>query len=297
MRVSRLLLLPLAAIAVTACSNDDGVTTNARPPLGGVRLINAVPDFGAVDIRMVDQVEWSVSSVTTSANTGLPFRAATIHWATEAKARHIRVFPTSNDIAVASQILVDTTITVVADKNVTWLLVGSGAAGGSMRFVQIDDDVPTLTQDQLAARIVSASAVTPSAIDGYFVATTSTAITAMTPTFAAVPSYSASQYAVRGLAAFAARITAAGTTTPVYSATAPAGAVAADGISATAGYKAGFSGLSAYMFPKACPTVTATITAANCPAAVGQSAANITAYNAPAVIWFVDQIPPPVTLN
>ena len=101
MRV-RFLMLPLAVSVLAACSQDDGVTVNARPPLGGVRFVNAVADGGPVDIRMVDQVEWSASSVTTSANYGLPFRMATHHWPTEAKARHIRVFPTDSSITVTS---------------------------------------------------------------------------------------------------------------------------------------------------------------------------------------------------
>src|SRR3954471_18182909 len=74
MRFSRLSLLPLALVAVAAC-HDDGVSVNTRPPLGGVRFVNAVPDGGPVDIRMIDQVEWSASSVAdNSVCCGLPFR-------------------------------------------------------------------------------------------------------------------------------------------------------------------------------------------------------------------------------
>ena len=62
MRFFRISLLPLALLAVAAC-HDDGVSVNNRPPLGGVRFVNAVADGGPVDIRMVDQVEWSASSV------------------------------------------------------------------------------------------------------------------------------------------------------------------------------------------------------------------------------------------
>ena len=72
---------------------------------------------------------------------GLPFRQGTIDWATEAKARHIRVFPTDSSIAVTSQILHDTTITIEANKNITLMLVGSQAAGGKVSFVKIDDSV------------------------------------------------------------------------------------------------------------------------------------------------------------
>jgi hypothetical protein len=296
MRLSRFLLLSVAAVAVTACSSDDGVTVNARPPLGGVRFIHAVPDYQPVDIRMVDQVQWSASSVTTSANYGLPYRFATIHWATEAKPRHIRVFPTDSSATVTSTILVDTTITIEANKNVTLMLVRN--ADGNLGFVTINDDVPSLSTGQIGARVVNAgNAAQLGAVDGYFTATATTDISAATPTFASVAPYSASQYEVRSTGAFAARVTPAGVNTSVYSAGAPAGAVAVDGKSPIAGSGAALSGLSAYIFPRACPTVTEPISATNCPAAKGQSSTTITAYNSPTVIWFVDQIPPPVTVG
>jgi hypothetical protein len=151
-------LLPIALLAVAAC-HDDGVSVNARPPLGGVRFINAVPDGGPGDIRMVDQVEWSASSVSgNSSCCGLAFRQGTVHWATEAKARHIRVFPSDSSIAVTSQILLDTTITIEANKNVTLMLVGSQATGGKVRFIQIDDNPGAVPNNKVAVRLVNASA-------------------------------------------------------------------------------------------------------------------------------------------
>lgn len=273
-------LLPLALIAVAAC-HDDGVSVNARPPLGGVRFINAVPDGGPVDIRMVDQIEWSASSVSGNASCcGLPFRQGTIHWATEAKARHIRVFPTDSSIAVTSQILHDTTITIEANKNITLMLVGSRAAGGSVHFVQIDDNPGAVPDNKVAVRLVNASATgtVPSPADGYIVTdTTATALPA-TPEFAAVGAFSASPYVQRDPGLFAIRATAAGDQATFWGTTAPAGAPADGLIGVTAGYLGTGSALSGYVFP-------ASVT--------GSKAPQSSAFKKPAVVFFVDMIPAP----
>jgi hypothetical protein len=274
MRLSRFLLLPIATLALAACSEDDGVTVNARPPLGGVRFINAVPDAGPLDIRMVDQLQWSASSVTTTTGIGLPFRAGTIHWPTEAKARRIRVFPNDSLLAVTTTVLHDTTITVEANKNVTLMLVGTLAAG-DLRFVTLDDVPPTLTGQQVAVRLVNASSTgqTPAAANGHLLATATTALAA-TPTWSNVAPRATAAYVVRDTGTFAVRTTATGTTTPIWTATAPAGEPQNGLIGATAGFRAGGSAMSAYLFPRACPAVATPITAANCQAARGQSAAS-----------------------
>ena len=293
MRLSRLLLLPVAALSLAACGDDDGVSANARPPLGGVRFINAVPDGGPVDIRMIDQVEWSASSVTTASNYGLPFRAGTIHWATEAKSRRIRVFPTDSNIAVTSQAIHDTTIAVEANKNVTLMLVGSRAPGGSVRFVMIDDTPPSLSETQVAVRAVNAGAAP--AIDAYLTAAAGTAVTGA-PTWANVAEFTPGAYVTRDTGSFAVRAAAAGTVTPLWSAGAPVGAPANGLIGALAGSRAPGSGLAAYVFPRACPAVATPLTAENCPTLQGQSTGAQTALQSPAVLWFVDRIPgPPVS--
>jgi hypothetical protein len=276
MRLTR--LLPIAVLALAAC-HDNGVSVNARPPLGGVRFINAVPDGGAVDIRMVDQIEWSASSVSgTAACCGLPFRQGTIHWATEAKARHIRVFPSDSSIAVTSQILLDTTITIEADKNVTLMLVGSQAAGGKVSFVKINDD-PAPASGQVAIRLVNATATgqVPATADAYITADTTTAL-AGAATFAAVGPLATSPYLTRATGKFFIRTTPAGSTASVWNAIAPTGAPADGLIGATAGYNGPGSGLSAYLFP---------------PSVAGTKAPQSAAFQVPGVVFFVDLIPAP----
>jgi hypothetical protein len=278
MRLSRFLLLPVAMLALAACSQNDGVSVNARPPLGGVRFINAVPDGGAVDIRYIDQVDWSGSSVN-GTNYGLAFRAGTNHWATEAKARHIRVFPSDSAIAVTSTILLDTTITITANKNVTLMLVGSRAAGGKVSFLMIDDTPPALTGMQIAVRVVNAASSSdiPATAAAYITAATTTALPG-TPTFASIPSRTASAYVVRDTiaGAFAIRTTAAGDVTTIWSAAAPAGASQVGLVGAAAGYLGAGSALSAYVFPR---SVAGTAAPAS--------------FTTPGLVFFVDQIPTP----
>lgn len=300
MRLSRLLMLPVATLAIAACGEDDGVTVNTRPPLGGVRFVNAVPDMLPMDIRMVDQVEWSASSVNASNATGLAYRGATIHWPTEAKARRIRVFPTSTDIAVTSRVLLDTTITIEANRNVTYMLVPGVRAGApnansatdSVRFIMIDDAVPALTGNQIAARAVNAG-VAPG-LAAYLTASTSTAISGAATWSVATPFGAGAAYVTRDTGTFAVRAARSDApTTAIASATAPAGAPESGLVGALAGFRAAGSAMSAYVFPRACPTVTGSLTAANCPAAVGASAAQRTALASPGVVWLIDRIPTP----
>jgi hypothetical protein len=278
MPLPRSILAPLALLAIVACHND-GVSVNPRPPLGGVRFINAVPDGGPVDIRMVDQVEWSASSISGSSSIGLGFRAGTIHWPTEAKARRIRVFPTDSSLLVTVQILHDTTITIEANKNVTLMLVGSRQPGGRVSFVKIDDSPGDPGANKIAMRLVNASSAgqVPSTASGYITASTSSPLPP-TATFANVAARSASAYVVRDTGVFAVQATAAGSTTPTWSAAAPAGAPAAGLIGATAGYRGSGSGLSAYVFPRS---------------VAGTAAPQTAAFQSPAIVFFVDLIPAP----
>ena len=133
MRVNRFILSCLGVATISACENDK-ISTTTPPPLAAVRFINSVADTGSVDIGMIDQVEWSAYAKP------LAFRAASAYQPSEAKARHIRVFPTSLNIAVTSQILVDTTVTLTAGSRVTLLLTVSARAK-TIKFVIINDDL------------------------------------------------------------------------------------------------------------------------------------------------------------
>jgi hypothetical protein len=268
MRLSRLAGLGLAMTTLLACSEAD-VTEPDRPALAGVRLINALSDTNAVDIRMVDQLEWSAFA------NNLAFRAGTQHQPTEAgKARQIRVFafipPTNpNNPTVTTQIA-DTSITFTADSKVTLLLTGSARAG-TVRFVMITDDNATVSGNQIAVRAVNAAT---GAIDGYFLASATDAI-AGTPGAANVATLAASGYAVRDTGNVALRVTAAGSATALASTAGPRAPALPAGTGAypAAGVQSPGTVFSVYYFP------------------AGTAGSPQGALTTPVVVWFVDRVP------
>jgi hypothetical protein len=273
------LLIVLGAAAVAACSDDTGVTNSSRPPLAGVRFINALPDTFDVDIRMVDQVDWSATA------NKLPFRSATQYWPTEAKARHIRVFPQPGVDAVngvnpvvVSTVLLDTTITFEADRQYTLLLTGS-ARGNTERFVLIEDNPPATTGIQVAVKTVNAG-VTGN-VDAFLTPRDTTTLTGRTADLPGVGPLAASAYVVRDTGSFTAvRFAAGGTTTATASATAPNGTAGTSTINPQAGAKVPGTALSGYIFPASAPVTT------------GSRSTSVVNFASPGVIWFIDRLPP-----
>ena len=244
MRFPRLSLLAVpAAVALAACSSDD-VTAESRPPLAGVRYINAVPDTGRLDFRMVDQLEYSANSI--SGIGGLSFREGTEYFPTEAKARHIKVFSFADTaIATVQQVLVDTTITFEANKNYTLLLAGT-SRNKQARFRVIEDTPADPGNGQIAVRAYNAGA---GPMDAWVVASTTTALSG-TPTFASVADLAASAYRAQPAGAFAVRIASPGTTTAIASLQAGAGAAGTALQNPTAGATVAGTVFSAYIFPR-----------------------------------------------
>jgi hypothetical protein len=268
MRLSRFGLLCAAITAVAGCSSED-ITNTALPALAGVRYINALADTGRVDVRMVDQVEWSATA------NNLNFRQGIEHQPTEAKARHIRVFSfASMNVNVVSQVLVDTTISFAANTKATLLLTGSARAG-TAHFVVIDDTPPALASGatgQIAMRTVNAST---GAIDAYVGTDTTVAVTG-SPTAANVAVNAASPYLTRPAGNVALKVAAAGSATSSAAAAGPPGSPNPIGAAGTyfpsAGVNNGGSAFSVYYFPRGV-------------------AGSLQTATTPGIVWFVDQVP------
>ena len=272
-----LLLVLGAALLSAACDDDTGVTNSSRPPLAGVRFVNALPDTFDVDIRYIDQVDWSPHA------NKLGFRAGTAHQATEAGTRHIRVFaqpgPGANgaDPAVVSQILLDTTITFEVDRRYTLLLTGSARAN-TERFVLFEDNPPDIAATQVAVKVVNAGYT--GNVDAFLTTAANTAISGAPATGGVAP-LAASAYVVRDTGTFAAvRFANAGTTTAVASLAGPAGTVGTNLINPEAGVRVGGTALTAFVFPASAPVTAGTRTPAN------------TTFTTPGVLWLVDKLPP-----
>lgn len=264
MRLSRLVMLAAGTLGFAACRSDT-VTTPALPPLAGVRFINALSDTGAVDIRMIDQVEFSAVA------NQLAFRAGTEHQPTEAKARHIRVFPNSFNQAITQLYMLDTTITLTADTKVTLLLTGSARAK-TVKFIVITDSPPAVTAGQIAVRAVNAAS---GAIDAYVVNDTTSAISAGTA-LANVAPLATSAYVTRATGTAWVRVTDAGSGTVNFSAPGPVSPALLAGELPAAGVNSAGTAFSVFYFPRSVAGTTAPQTAA---------------FLKPIAIWFVDRVP------
>jgi uncharacterized protein DUF4397 len=280
MRLTRLTTLFVAAIAIAGCSSDK-ITSTSFPPLAGVRWINAVPDTGAIDVRAIDQIEFS------PVVNALAYTKGTEHQPIEAKARHFRAFITSTNPAITSNPIVDTTITFAANQRYTVLI--TGAARSKVSFVVIDDNPAGAPAGQIGIRTVNAST---GAIDSYVVDSTNTPVAAPA-TAANVAPNTASPYVGHAAAKVAVRVTPAGTPGTVSAsqqgpyppATLPSEAPAAGVTTASTPF-------SVYYFAAGVPgSPTAPTTGANrcgVPAPGVQAATCV-----PQVIWFVDNVPTP----
>lgn len=268
MRLKSVVMLGLAAAVFTGC-DDDEVTNVVTPPLAGVRFVNGLTEGWAVDIRAVNQIEW------TPVANNLAYRNATTHQPTEAgKAHVLRVFMTSTVASVTSTVMHEATVTFQANSRVTLLLTGSTAAN-NVRFEVMTDDLTAPAAGSIGVRLLNASGA---AVDGYLVATPTTAI-AGAPTWSNVGPRSASPYVNRAAGAAAARITAAGSTTVIASAQGPsAPADPSPGVLPAAGVNTPGTKFSVYFFPAV--------------EAIGASQGRpAVAATAASAIWYVDRNP------
>lgn len=262
MRLTRLALLIAGLSTLSACGSDD-ISSPNLPPTASVRFINAVTDTGSVDIAMIDQVDLAPYAKP------LAFRAGTAYQLAEAKARRIRVFPTSLNAAVTSQFMHDTTITFTAGEKVTLLLTGSARAR-TVRFVVIPDNPEAPPAGQISARLVNASGAP---VNGYVVTTVADPITGA-PAFGSVAPLTASPYINRPTGAAALRATDVGSTTATASLAGPAAPAPLPGdVFPAAGVGNAGTKFSVYFFPR------------------GVAGSPQNAVTAPSVVWFVDRNP------
>jgi hypothetical protein len=265
MRLSRLATLVIAIAAAGACGKDT-ITNPALPPLAGVRFINGLADSGSVDVRMIDQVTFSFQAVQ-----NIAFRSGSEHQPIEAKARRIRVFPNSNDPAITTAFMVDTTITFNADSRYTLLLTRETPT--KVRLVVINDDVPAVAAGQIALRTVNAST---GAIDSYVVTAPADPVTPPA-TAANVAPFGTSAYISRATGNAAVRVTTAGSGTVNASKAGPTATAPTAGQLPAAAVNSGGTAFSVYYFPRS---------------VAGTSAPQAPArFTAPEVIWFVDRVP------
>jgi hypothetical protein len=161
-RILQLSTLCIAAGVVSACAPEE--TVNAPvPPTAGVRFINAVPDTAGangLDFRFIDKVENSAAFRVPFRNSpqttaGVTASALIQYKPAEAGQRRFRVFLDDTLQAIASTVLKDSTVTLEAGHNYTFLLMGN-SRGGSMRMRVIDENVAD-PGTNVALRVINAT--------------------------------------------------------------------------------------------------------------------------------------------
>lgn len=272
MRFLRVLALPLVAVGVLACGDDDGGPTAVNnPPLAFVRYVHAVPDAGPTDFRFIDQVANSPAFFNQA------FRSFTPYQGAEASSnRRLRIFPTSTNIDVTSVPLVDTTLNLEAGRYYTILHTGR-ANGSPAQRLEIIEDVFPAPGSVVNLRIVHAAAGV-GAVDVYDTATDSTPV-AGSPLASGLAYLQRTGYLTRSTGAFALRVAPAGSTTPAGSAPAPEGL---PGNAATldepiGGYGQPGTIMTAFIMPASVP---------------GSAAPQGAAFQQPRPVFIVDRNPP-----
>ena len=280
MRLTRIAALAASVIALGAC-DESGTDAVLAPnvPVAYTRFIHAVPDTSATDWTFIDRIDYSPKMM------GLPFRGFSPYQQTYPGARTLRIFPTSTNIAVTSQHIIEASMTLEAGKYYTIIHTGNARTGSTPadEIVVMEDPIPaTVAATEFATRFVHLGTGL-GAQDAYALASTSTAISG-TPLFSNVAFKSASAYATRPTGAMAFRATNTGTTTVTASALAPAGQPAdnTNNLTAIAGTDQGGSVFTGYFFPRSV-ACTPTSTSA-CPP---QTAA----FQNPAIIYIRDRHP------
>ena len=245
MRASSILRSAVAVLALAACSDDDGGATLApTPPLAHVRYVHIVPDTTPMDWRPIDAVDNSPAAL------NLQFRANTPYQGMGAGARRLRIFPTSENINITSQVVIDTTITFTANSYYTLVHIGLARPGQSPadRLWVIEDAIPaTIGASQVAMRVINAGVGLGAVdVDAASAANGTFASQAANVAYGAATPYTLVPTGSRFL-----RANAAGTTTAVAAAVeVPVGAAAANGQSAEAGSSIGGSAITAIVVPR-----------------------------------------------
>lgn len=158
MQVSRTIIAAAAALVLAACSDDPISREVAPEPSAQVRWINAIPDTVAMDYRFV-------TYPSNASQPTLAFRSSSGNWRRIPAGTHrIRVFFTKGTAAgdapsTVSQIFVDTTFALEAEKKYTILHYGFTQTGATPKhkLILIEDNLPTVPAGQFAMRAINAA--------------------------------------------------------------------------------------------------------------------------------------------
>lgn len=275
MRILRFSVACALGSAAMACTKEATFSV-PLPPLAGIHWVNAVPDTGQLDFRIVDIVS----------NAGLydaNFRGSNMFYqAIEAGSRTLRIFNSSTDPAIARTSVGETSLSLSASTNYTFIHRGFSRTGQlpARETILLIDTPPTPAAGQVAARAVHAGAGM-GAVDVFVVKRAVNPATADslpdTPHSANLTYGNATAYLSRAadVTGEALRVvfTTAGTKTVLASVTAPAGSAGSTTTTPIAGGTQAGSVMTAVLVP---------------PSVAGSQAPSFTT---PSAVYLVDRRP------
>ncbi|HEY9516233.1 MAG TPA: DUF4397 domain-containing protein [Gemmatimonadaceae bacterium] len=273
----RYIIFGALLLGATACDKDTGGVTTPTVPLAQVRFLNAVPDTGTMDFRLVDYIENSPSFNAMAFRDNMP-----TYRPIQAGDRHIRVFMSGSDQAVASTVVVDTTFTFDENTHYTVILTGFIRPGGAPGFTTLildDKSVPPPVPDDghFALRVMNLGAGL-GAVDAYWHRKSDA--TPGTQLGTSLDYLETSDYSMVEVTADSLRVavTAPGTSTPLLTdALVNLGVPGTATVNPAPGTKVGGSVMTAVILP---------------PSVAGSQAPQTSAFTNPTVIILYDNRPP-----
>jgi hypothetical protein len=262
MTVNRVWMALLLGAAIWGCEKNTGASTPAQQPLAGLRYFDAVLDTGYMDFRVVDIVRFAPNTVravfrsggnpegTSNGFLSPPFEPM------QTGAHDLRVFLDSTDLATASTVMFDTTVTFAQDHNYTFILYGSARAK-TLHAMVLDDSAMALpTDNSVWVRTINlgtgvdTTGLGPS-VDAYAIAQTGSPVAP--PTFAATAFATKTAYTRVAVGSLQAVLTRAGTLTQAATANFPAGTVGTSSSNPIAGSLVQNTAFSIIILPRSTP--------------------------------------------
>jgi hypothetical protein len=246
----------VALLLAVGCAKE-ATFEEPLPDFAAIHWVNAVPDTGQQDMRIVDVPE----------NAGLfdaNYRGSNMFYQPiRSGTRTYRIFNSSTDPVIAQQVLLEGTLDLVADQGYTVIHSGFARSGSTPTHAALvlADNAPTPTTGQVGVRAVHAGAGLGN-VDVFIVRKAVNPATADslpdTPAATNIPFGQSSGYLAAAVDDTAAALgqamrvvfTAAGTKTVLASITAPAGQFGTSTAEPIAGSRIAGSVLSAVLVPR-----------------------------------------------
>ncbi len=249
----------LLGAALAACQKDTAGVKSSPPPLAGLRYFDAVADTGYLDFRVIDIVQYAPNSIRARFRTGgdpggvsnstfsppyLPVQAGT---------RHIRVFLDSTDLATATKVIFDTSVTFEAGANYTFYLYGYARTGSTpaVSALVTKDVVPTIPAGNIAVRVINLDPSQATGSDAFVAAKDTTGSFTGTPTVGSQAFKGVSNYVNVPVGSYRGGFAATSTTTPIlFMANMPGGVVGTSSVNPIAGTLVAGSGFTMLVLPR-----------------------------------------------